>query len=219
MAAALDVDEIIRTVLEGQALRLATMLTDRHFGFDPGLRPIRRDSTRAARLLAEAGLPNGLDLVLNAPQGRYTRDREVAEALAYQLTRAGIRTTLRIHEWGTYLTRLVYAHRAGPAWLSGWGAAALDAETVYLPLFRTGAILANYHNPDFDRLVDEALTMTDETARLAQYQRITRLWLDDLPAIPLYQPIDLYGVSRRLDWRARADEVIRADEMSLGPAR
>src|SRR6266700_2801964 len=35
IAAALDVDEIIKTVLDGKAMRVATMLPSMHFGFDP----------------------------------------------------------------------------------------------------------------------------------------------------------------------------------------
>jgi transposase len=32
---AVNVDEIIKTVLDGKGIRAATMLTDRHFGFGP----------------------------------------------------------------------------------------------------------------------------------------------------------------------------------------
>jgi ABC-type transport system substrate-binding protein len=74
-------------------------LTSTHVGFEPARPPIAQDLTRAKQLLTEAGFPNGLEMVLNSPQGRYVRDREVAEAVAGQLTRAGIPTTVRVHEW------------------------------------------------------------------------------------------------------------------------
>ncbi|OGL08640.1 MAG: hypothetical protein A3I17_01175, partial [Candidatus Rokubacteria bacterium RIFCSPLOWO2_02_FULL_72_37] len=96
---ALDVDEIVKGVLDGKAVRVATMLTSLHFGFDPALKPIKQDVAKAKKLLAEAGYPNGLDMILNTPQGRYVRDKEVAEAAAGQLTKAGIRATVRAHEF------------------------------------------------------------------------------------------------------------------------
>jgi peptide/nickel transport system substrate-binding protein len=74
---AVDVDQIIKTVLDGKGIRVATMLTDKHFGFDPSLKPIKQDLPRMKQLLTEAGFPSGLDMVLNAPQGRYVRDKEV----------------------------------------------------------------------------------------------------------------------------------------------
>jgi hypothetical protein len=36
-----------------------------------------------------------------------------------------------------------------------------------------------------------------------------------VPAVPLYQQIDLYGASKRLVWKARSDELIRVYDMAL----
>ncbi|MBI2153774.1 MAG: ABC transporter substrate-binding protein, partial [Candidatus Rokubacteria bacterium] len=104
---AVNVGDIIQNVLEGQAIRVATPLTPKHFGFDAKLEPFKQDVARAKKLLAEAGYPNGIDLVLNSPDGRYLKDKEVSEAVAGQLTKAGIRTTVRINEWTTYLNKYV----------------------------------------------------------------------------------------------------------------
>lgn len=212
---AVNVDEIIKTVLDGKGIRAATMLTDRHFGFDPQLKPLKQDLARTKQLLADAGFPNGIDVVLNAPQGRYVRDKEVAEAIAGQLTKAGIRTTLRVHEWVNYLNNMAYVHKAGPVWLIGWGTTTYDAETVYVPLFRSGRILSNYSNADFDGMIDQAQTIMDPKKRLEQYHTINKLWADDAAAMPLYQQLDLYGASKRLVWKARGDELIKGFEMGL----
>jgi peptide/nickel transport system substrate-binding protein len=212
---ALDADEIIKGVLDGKAQRVATMLPSMHFGYDPSLKPVKQDVAKAKKLLAEAGFPNGLEIQLNSPQGRYVRDKEVAEAAAGQLTKAGIKTTLKTFEFVNYLNNMVYVHKAGPVWLIGWGQGMMDAEGIYVPLFHTGSLLSNYHNPDFDGMVDQAQTMMDEKQRLAQYHRINKLWLDDQPAAPLYQQIDLYGASKRINWKARSDERIKAYDMSL----
>jgi peptide/nickel transport system substrate-binding protein len=215
IASGVDADEIIKSVLDGKAVRTATMLTPLHFGYDPSLKPIKLDVARTKKLLAEAGFPNGLDLTLNSPQGRYVRDKEVAEAVTGQLNKAGIRATLKTFEFVNYLNTMVYVHKAGPVWLIGWGTPTIDAETIYGPLFRTGSNLGNYHNPDLDGMVDQAQSMMDEKKRLEIYHRINKLWVEDVPAVPLYQQVDLYGANRRLAWKARSDEVIKAYDMSL----
>jgi peptide/nickel transport system substrate-binding protein len=212
---ALDADEIIKGVMDGKAVRVATMLPSLHFGFDPSLKPIKQDLARSKKLLAEAGFPNGLEIVLNGPQGRYVRDKEVGEAVAGQLTKAGIKTTLRTFEFVNYLNNMVYVHKAGPVWLIGWGTGTMDAETVYVPLFRSPGIFVNWLNEDFNRMLDEAQTIMDDKKRLEQYHRINRLWVEEMPAVPLYQQIDLYGVAKRLNWKARSDEVLQAYNMSL----
>ena len=212
---AVDADDIIKNVLDGKAFRTATLLTPLHFGYDPALKPVKQDLAKVKTLLTEAGFPNGLELTLNSPQGRYVRDKEVAEAVAGQLTKAGIKTQLRTHEFVSYLNTMVYVHKPGPVWLIGWGTPTVDAETVYGPLFRTGSNLGNYHNADFDGMVDQAQSQMDEKQRLATYHKINKLWVDDVPAIPLYQQMDLYGASKRLAWKARSDELIKAYDMAV----
>ncbi|MBI1848442.1 MAG: ABC transporter substrate-binding protein [Candidatus Rokubacteria bacterium] len=219
IAYAIDADEIIKGVLDGKGVRVATMLPSMHFGYDAALKPIKQDVARAKKLLAEAGLPNGVDIVLNSPQGRYVRDKEVAEVVTGQLTKAGIRTTLKTFEFVNYLNNLVYVHKAGPIWLIGWGSPTMDAETIYAPLFKAPGIFVNWYNEDFSRMVDEATSIMDDKKRLEQYHRINRLWVEEMPAVPLYQQIDLYGVSKRVNWKARSDEVLQAYTMSLKEAK
>jgi peptide/nickel transport system substrate-binding protein len=215
IAYAIDADEIIKGVLDGKGIRVATMLPSMHFGYDPGLKPIKQDLEKAKKLLAEAGYASGVEITLNGPQGRYVRDKEVAEAVAGQLTKAGIRTTLKTFEFVNYLNNMVYVHKAGPIWLIGWGTNTMDAETIYVPLFKAPAIFANWHNEEFNRMVDEAQAIMDERKRLEQYHRINKLWIEEMPAVPLYQQVDLYGVNKRVGWKARSDEVIQAFTMSL----
>ena len=212
---ALDVDEIVKGVLDGKAMRVATMLTSMHFGFDPGLKPIKQDLAKVKKLLAEAGYPNGVDITLNGPQGRYVRDKEVAEAAAGQLNKAGIKTTVKTYEFVNYLNNLTYKHKGGPVWLIGWGTPTIDAETVYNPLFHNGSNLGTYFNPDLDGLVDAAQKEMDEKKRLALYHQINKLWIEDAAAAPLYQQLDLYGASKRITWKARSDERIKATEMTI----
>ncbi|MBI2563177.1 MAG: ABC transporter substrate-binding protein [candidate division NC10 bacterium] len=209
---AVDVDSIIKNVLEGQGIRTATPLTSKHFGYDPKIKPFPHDPGKAKKLLAEAGYPNGIDLVLNSPNGRYPKDKEVAEAVGGQLTQAGIRTQVKIYEWTTYMNNVAYRHGGAPMWLIGWGNTTWDADYTLTPMFRTGQLLANYWSPDY-----EAQTNMDPKKRLQMYSKASRFFLDDPPAIPLYQQIDNYGVNRKLQWTARPDERIEGLSMSLKP--
>ena len=163
------------------------MLPSMHFGYDPKLQPLKADLARAKKLLAEAGFGGGVEITLHGPRGRYVRDAEVAEAVTGQLSKAGIKTTLRTYDFVTYLNNMVYVHKAGPVWLIGWGSPTMDAETIYVPLFKTPGIFVNWHNEEFNRMADEAQAIMDEKKRLEQYHRINKLWVEEMPAVPLYQ--------------------------------
>jgi peptide/nickel transport system substrate-binding protein len=213
--AAVNVDEIVKNVLEGNGIRTATPLTSKHFGFDRTLAPTKFEPDRARKLLADAGFPQGVDLVLNSPDGRYLKDKEVSEAIAGQLTKAGIRARVMTHEWTGYLTRLVYPHKANPMYLIGWGNTTWDADSTFSPLFRSGSPQTNYYNPDFDGLIDEAQVSIDPKRRLELYARAQRMIVDDGAVLPLYQQIDIYGVARRVNFQALSSEQLVGAWMSL----
>jgi len=214
LIATVNADEIIGTVLGGQAARTASILTPAHFGFDPTLKPPEHNAGRAKALLAQAGYPNGITLTLNSPNGRYLRDKEVAEAVAGQLTKSGMQTFVRTFEWATY-GKLVFSHKAGPMFLIGWGNPTWDADASMSPTLRSGNPFANYFNPDFDRLIDEAQISANTALRRALYARAQRLVLDDAAMIPLYQQIDVYGVNSRLRFQALPSEHLVGVWMSL----
>jgi peptide/nickel transport system substrate-binding protein len=212
---AVNIDEVIQSVLEGQAIRTATPLTSKHFGFDPKREAYKQDVAKAKKLLADAGYPNGIDLILNSPDGRYQKDKEVAEAVAGQLTKAGIRTNVRVSEWTTYLNKYVYIHAADPMFLIGWGNTTWDADGTLFPIFRSGQPLANFYNADFDGLLDQGKVSMDAKGRLELYAKALRIFLDEAPAIPLYQQMDLYGVNKRVNFKALSSEQVVGVWLSL----
>lgn len=202
---AIDVDSLIKTIQEGHGFRTATPLTKDHFGYNPNLKPYPFDLEKAKKLLTEAGYPDGFDLVLNSPDGRYLNDKQVAEAIVGQWQKAGIRAQVKIHEWGNYVN-LVYTHKAGPVYLLGWGNSTLDAHFTYFPLLHTGEPISNYSNSEFDKIIEEAQVIIDETKRLGLYHKAAEIVVEDAAWVFLYQQNDIYGVSHRLNWKARPDE-------------
>src|SRR2546427_3597514 len=62
MNLAVDVDAIIKHVLNGLGDRTATTINPMAFGYDPTLKPYRQDVAAAKKLLADAGYPNGFEV-------------------------------------------------------------------------------------------------------------------------------------------------------------
>jgi ABC-type oligopeptide transport system substrate-binding subunit len=81
------------------------------------------------------------------------------------------------------------AARENPAHmtLSGWCADYPDPQNFTEPLFKTGAEFndVGYSNPNVDALIDQAGIEPDPQRRVAMYQEIERLLLEDLAIIPL----------------------------------
>ena len=111
MTKAINRDAIVSRVMEGVAVPAGQLLPDGYFGVSPKLKPVAYDPDGAKKLLAAAGFPNGFKLTLHTPNGRYTNDVKIAEAVAQMLTRVGIETTLEALPPAVFFTR---ASQGGP---------------------------------------------------------------------------------------------------------
>ncbi|MDB5042933.1 MAG: extracellular solute-binding protein family 5 [Candidatus Eremiobacteraeota bacterium] len=213
---AVDVPSIVKNVLGGRGYEISSPIPPNYFGYDPSVPAYKHDVAKAKALLAQAGFADGkgISLIVNAPTGRYNRDREVAEAVAGQLQAIGIAATVKPQEWVSYSDQL-NRRMLTPLYELGWNQPSADADGVVTALFMSTAPLSCYSNPEIDKLADAARGELDVAKRRALYKRIATILHDDAPWIVLFQYEDLYGTSKRLKWQPRGDEYIRVYEMSL----
>jgi oligopeptide transport system substrate-binding protein len=199
---AVDRDQIIRYVLQGQANGAAThgLVPPSMPGYDASaIKGYTFDLERARALLAEAGYPQGkgfpnIDLQLNAGGGR---NQLVAEAVQNMLTKnLGIRVGLQPLEWPIHLDRV--DNGRAPFYRLGWIADYPDAES-FLNLFyganvpASGASPINstrYRNPHFDSLFVHALGVIDDAERNALYAQAEQVAIDDAPVLLLFHDMD-----------------------------
>jgi len=156
------------------------------------------DPARARQLLADAGYPGGIDprtgrrLQLTIELGSTeTETREAVELIIDFMNRVGINLRPNYQSWPLYLSRLE-RRDAQMFWLE-WIADYPDAENFlqlfYGPNVSPGANHANYVNPAFDRLYEQARTMPDGSERTALYRAMTDIVIEDSPWIFLHHPL------------------------------
>ena len=98
---AINRDQIISTVLEGFASRLDGPIGPGQYGYDPQSQTKTNDPETSKKLLTQAGYPNGVDVELQTPVGRYTLDKQLTEAMIPMLNAGGFRAKLLTPEWPT----------------------------------------------------------------------------------------------------------------------
>lgn len=218
MSKAINRKAIVERVMEHAALPAAQFLPEGYFGVSDKLKPEAFEPDAAKKLLAEAGFPNGFKLTLHTPNGRYTNDVRIAEAVAQMLTRVGIETSLEALPPATFFTR---ASTGGPSGgpefsfiLVGWSAGTGEASGSVKPLVNTfdkatgrGATnRGRYSNPVVDKLTDEALQTNEDTKRAALLAKATEIAIDDVAIIPLHYQISTWAARSGLAYKARSDE-------------
>ncbi len=214
IAHSINLENIIKKVLEGHGMRLGVPLTQYHFGYEPSIQPYPYDPEKAKKLLAEAGYAQGFDFVLLSPNGRYLNDKEVAEAVVGDLRKVGINASIKVQEWGTHIGML-YAFKGNPAHILGWGGATFDADGTFFPLMRTNQVLSHFSNASLDSLIDQARSVMSQEKRQKIYSEACKIFQEEVPWAFVYQQVDIYGVSERVEWKARGDEKLIVFNMSF----
>jgi peptide/nickel transport system substrate-binding protein len=208
-----DVDTLIRTVLDGNGRRQDGPFTPAMFGHDPGVKGYRPDPARARQLLAEAGYPDGLEITLDSPAGRYQGDKELAEGLGGQWQKAGFRPKVRTAEWGSYFKR--YLGKEFPdAYLLGTGGPMQDGDELFNLVSSKGRGLY-YKNEKVDALFDLGRSTMDAAARKKVYADLARAMVEDATWVFLLQQVDIYASRDRLTWTPRPDQWMPLQDATL----
>jgi peptide/nickel transport system substrate-binding protein len=210
---ATDVDAIIRNVLDGNGRKVEGPFTPQMFGYDASVKGYGPDPARARRLLAEAGYPDGLDVVLDAPAGRYQGDKEIAEALGGQWQKAGFRPKVQVAEWGAYFKRYL-GKQFQDAYLLGLGGPMQDADELYNLVSSRGRGLY-YKNERIDQLFDLGRSTMDPVKRRRVYLDLARAMVEDATWVFLLQQVDIYGNRERLSWMPRSDQWMLFQDATL----
>ena len=208
---AVDIDGIIKHVLNGLADRTATVVNPMAFGFDPAVKPYTQDLAQAKKLLAEAGYPNGLEVGFQ--RGQPTVEPGVvqtSDAIVADLVKVGIRTKARmVGEVGPF-TNLVRDGKAEPMFEWSWGYYSIfDADAVLFDTMTCNQPYSVYCNKALDDLVIQGRSTLDPKRRMEIYAKAQKLIHDDAAYLFKWGLRGVWGISNRINYEAPRDEVDR----------
>jgi ABC-type transport system substrate-binding protein len=156
--------------------------------------PYAYDPEKAKALLAEAGHPDGFEVDFYVPNGRYTNDRQLGEAIQAQLGEVGIKVNLQSPEFGAY-TALLREGDKVPLFLLGKGSPTGDLDLTLGITTASGGTgnYSNYVSEDVDRMIGEQRMAVDPAARKEILGNILQQVYDDVPLIVLYYENQIFG--------------------------
>jgi peptide/nickel transport system substrate-binding protein len=222
LSIAINRPAIVRQVMSGHATPSGQFLAAGVMGHDTQTQVPAFDAARAQALLAEAGYPNGFRVVLAGPNNRYVNDEQVLQAVAQMWSRIGVRADVQAMPSNVYFARS--ARSEFPIGLSGWGTSSGEPDSPMVALIASqdaakGRGTSNrsmYSSPEFDRLLDAALSTIDPVRREDYYRQATRVAMRDHAIIPLHHQVNIWASRRNVRVTARNDEETYA--MSMEPA-
>ena len=211
IAYAIDTKSLIDNLLSGYGKQVPELLTPLHVGYDPKIPGYPYDPAKAKQLLAAAGDSSGLNLTFTTSP---TYDQRIVQAIQGELQQVGVTVKIQSYDFATYLNKVQSPqHNWGDLRFGQWSCACLDADGVIYPLFHTGSIWSSYSDPVFDKAVDAARSTLDPAQRTADYATALEILQKDVPAVALWQVVDLYGAAKQLKWQPTPDEQLFVDHM------
>lgn len=202
---AVDVEAIVRDLFDNAARVSDAPFAPPIFGYSPQ-KPYARDVAKARELLEAAGIPEGTEVVLYHPTGRYVQDALVADAVRAQLREVGLNVTLQTLEWPQYVP---YVRREAPEndvqfAMLGWSTPTMDADYALYALFHSSQVPpgfngAFYSNPEVDALLDAARTEMDSAARQKMYADAIAIIWEDAPWLFLYSEVQVTAVRTNVE--------------------
>ena len=212
MSKAINRQAIAERVMEGQAVPSGQLVSERLFGHVPGLKADPYDPEGAKKLLAEAGYPDGFNLTIHGPSGRYVNDEKIVQAVAQMLARVGIAAKVETAPMGPYSGRA--SKQEFSFHMVGWGASTGEASSPLRSLLATfnrdkglGAVnWGRYSNPKVDYLIEQALQQVDDDNRRIMLQRATELSMQDLGIMPIHFQYTVWATTKGVTYVPRTDE-------------
>jgi len=208
---ALDRQGLVDEILGGQGIVVHSPIMPQTWAYDENLPRHGYDPEQAATLLESAGwIDVDGDGVREKGDQRLefellTNDEPTRQKLAREICRSwavvGVEGKLRIAGWPEPIATALRM-REFDALLGSWGALPPDPDPY--PHWHSsqatedGQNYCGYLNDDVDMLLEEARSVHDRSRREELYREFQRTFVDDVPALLLYQPVYNYAVDERV---------------------
>jgi len=205
LAMAIDRQTLLQAVYYDSGQKADNLLPPLSWAHDANLKGPDFDLQAARKLLTRAGYPRGFAMTLWVQPGEraYNPDAlKTAQLVQADLARLGIRVTITQLKWSIMRTQLREGRHDGV--IMGWAADTADPDNILRPLLscdaahQGGLNISAWCNPQFDRLLDDALTTRRLSQRVQDYHEAQALLAREMPLIPLAHALSIHAFRSNL---------------------
>ena len=188
LSRAIDVESLVKAVFQGTGTTTGAMVPKALWGHAE-LQPRPYDPQTAKQMLTEAGYPDGFETDLWAipvTRAYMPNGRRAAEMIQADWAKIGVKAKIVTYEWGEYLRRA----RAGEASVGMLGGTWDYPDPSQMLLRWTcearkpgGGNAAFWCDPAYDKAIEDANRITDETQRAKLYQDAQAVFYAAMPGV------------------------------------
>ncbi|MGD8188942.1 glutathione ABC transporter substrate-binding protein [Brevibacillus ginsengisoli] len=187
---AVNKDELIAGVLDGFGTVADSVIAPNTYGYSQQ-KVYEYNPDHAKKMLAEAGMKDGFEATL------WTRNSSefiaIAENVAMQLGKVGIKAKVQAYESGTLFDMLDH-EKGTDLWIGRWSPGTGEVDYGIRPNFHTKSFAPDnnnsgfYSNKQVDKLLDEAIMTANKEDAMKKYAELQKIIYDDAPWVFLHVP-------------------------------
>ncbi len=194
---AIDKETIIEEIYSGTAVPANGIYPEGLVGYNEDLAEIPYDPEAAMELLAEAGYPDGFDMVIATTT---TDSQNLVQIIQQQFAAIGVNVTIEQMDEASWYD--IRATGELPMYISTWYADINDPDNFIYTFFSSASTVTrsfNYYNTEAIARIEAARYMTDTEARIQEYQDLEELVIqEDAAWIPLWHSVKIRVVQDRV---------------------
>lgn len=218
MMHAIDIEAIIKTVMNGYATPANSYMPAGYVGFDETAPRRAYDAELAKQLLAEAGYPDGFNLRIDSRNDGSVNNDQVAQAIASYLEKVGIKTEVNLMPRATFMETTAAKNLQSSFFMAGWGDSSGEGITILSDMIYTyegkeglgEGNKGHYSNPEVDKILDQAMIELDQNKRAELVKQADAIAREEVACIPLFFADEIFGLRSGIEYTPRVDGHILA---------
>lgn len=193
------------------------------FGFDKSVPMYDYSPDKAKQTLTSAGYkpdPDGvmakdgkrLEFKLLTGPTTVPNNLQLQQAISQDLQAVGIKADIQnIGDSTAFVTQVSQGKAQFYQW--DWGYySVFDADGILWDMFHSSSPYNYFSTPELDKLLEEGRGTLDETKRKQIYSQAQQLLHNEAAVLFMFAVHSIWGVSSRIQWQPRADEIDRLFE-------
>ena len=194
----------IKAIYQGYAEQAKNPYPSNLWSYNHQIKDYEYSIKKAKKLLKEAGYEKGFKSTLwTLPIARpyNPNGKKMGELMQADLAKVGIKVQLITYDWPTYISK---ADKGEHDMIQlGWTSDNGDPDNFLRVLLScdsvsSGVNVARWCFPPFDRVIQKALSITDQTVRSRLYKKAQKLFKQQTPWVTLVHTYDYTAMSKKV---------------------
>lgn len=196
---------------------ITQLITSETFGYNPNIKRLDYNITKAKQLLNETEYSKGFNITLDCPDSNYSL--KLCNLIVNQLSKININVTLHPLPSNKNLEKIFLKNTSfyitGFSPLTAEGTISLLLQTSNLNQGKGIWNYGNYSNIEIDILSEIIENTSDPNIKQELIQNVFAISMKDVACIPLYSSIAFYGIQNHIEWNPRPSLFVIVEDINI----